>query len=206
MPILAEPERYTVILTGGIAAGKSAVADRFARLGVQVIDTDLLARQAVRPGEPALEEIVATFGPDVLDRQGRLERTAMRERVFADDNERQRLEAILHPVIERMARQHLDQGDSDYAMLVVPLYVETATFRWADRVLVVDVPEAIQVSRLMRRDGIDERQARAMLRAQATREQRLAVADDIIDNTGAEADLDQAVERLHQQYLDFARV
>jgi len=201
---LAEPDRFTVILTGGVAAGKSAVAKRFARLGPQVIDTDGLAREAVRPGQPELEQLVAVFGSGVLRPDGELDRAAMRSRVFADDNERQRLEAILHPVIERLARQRLSQGDSDYSILVVPLYVETGTFRWADRVLVVDVPEAIQVQRLMRRDLIDERQARAMLRAQATREQRLAVADDVIDNTGAAADLDNAVQRLHRQYLNLA--
>ena len=197
---MAEPNRYTVILTGGIAAGKSAVAERFARLGAQVIDTDILARDAVRPGEPALEQIIATFGSDMLTAQGELDRAAMRRRVFADENERKRLEAILHPIIERMARRQLAASEKTYAILVVPLYVESASFRWANRVLVVDVPETIQVKRLMHRDGIDERQARSMLRAQATREQRLAVADDILDNTGAESELDEAVARLHRQY------
>ncbi len=193
-----------IALTGGIASGKTAVSDRFAALGVPVIDTDLLAREAVAPGRPGLAEIVDAFGVDLLDERQALDRRALRERIFSDADARRRLNAILHPRIEQAARNAIEQAGSDpqvrYVVLVVPLLVETGLFEDTDRVLVVDVPETVQLERLAGRDGISEDQARAALAAQATREERLAIADDVIDNTGSLQALDEAVERLDRKY------
>ncbi len=196
---------FTVALTGGIASGKSAVADRFVALGIELIDADVVARELVEPGLAALEELVAAFGTEVLGADGRLDRPAMRRRVFADDAARQRLEAILHPRIRAELRRRAGEVRSAYGMIAVPLLVESGPhYHWVDRVLVVDVPRAVQHARLIARDGVDAALADAMLDAQATREQRLAIADDVIDNSGTLADLDRAVAAMHVRYLDLA--
>lgn len=193
-----------VVLTGGIASGKSAAADEFARLGVPVIDTDVLAREVVEPGQPALQAIRAEFGDGVMRADGALDRRALRRIIFADAARRERLEAILHPRIVERARQRLAQLDAGYAVLVVPLLVETGLFADADRVLVVDVPEQTQLERLRARDQVDRDQAHAALAAQATREQRLARADDVIDNSGTLADLHARVAELDRHYRRLA--
>ncbi len=191
-----------VVLTGGIASGKTAVSDRFTALGVPVIDTDVLAREVVAPGSEGLAEVAKVFGQQALDDQGRLDRAWMRSHVFSDDKARRRLESILHPRIADRARQAIaEHRDAVYVLLVVPLLVESGLFADADRVLVVDVPESVQIQRLMARDGADADQARAMLNAQTSRQQRLAVADEVIDNSGDLAALDARVADLHRQFV-----
>ena len=193
---------FCVALTGGIASGKSAVSERFAAHGIEVIDADVVARELVAPGTPALREIVARFGADMLDRSGGLDRRAMRERVFADADARRRLEGILHPRVRRALRERAGAAQSAYVMLAIPLLVESGGgYAWVDRVLVVDVPRGVQRARLMQRDGVDGRLADSMLDAQASREQRLAIADDVITNDGSLAELDDAVGVLHRRYL-----
>jgi len=196
---------FCVALTGGIASGKSAVCDRFATHGVEVIDADVVARDLVAPGMPALREVVATFGAAMLDSRGGLDRAAMRERVFADTNARRRLEAILHPRVRAVLRERASTVRGPYVMLAIPLLVESGgDYRWVDRVLVVDVPREVQHARLIARDGITDALADSMLDAQASRKQRLAIADDIIVNDGTLADLDQRVAALHAKYLALA--
>lgn len=196
---------YRVGLTGGVASGKSTVADLFAKLGVPVIDTDALAREVVRPGEPALAEIVAAFGKQFLDERGELDRRRLRERVFADDASRQRLEAILHPRIETSMLAACEHAGGPYQVLVVPLLFESGFQRHVDRVLVVDCPEATQRARLLRRDGISAAEAARMLAAQLPRDERLARADDVIRNDGKPETLAPQVGQLHRRYLEMAR-
>jgi len=198
------PAVFTVVLTGGIAAGKTAVSDRFARLGVPVIDTDRIARTVVEPGQPALDEIRRTFGADFLDASGRLDRKTMRQAIFSDASKKARLEEILHPRIAREALRQIEQVDFPYCLLVIPLYTESTRWSWVDRVLVVDVAESVQIERVISRDRIDRNQAEAILAAQATREQRLALAIDVIDNSGGLKELDSQVEALHRKYLELA--
>ena len=196
--------RFTVALTGGIASGKSAVSDRFAALGADVIDADLVARELVAPGGAALDEIVTGFGKGVLGADGALDRRALRELVFADEARRRELEAILHPRVRDILRERAQGGSGAYALLVIPLLVESGHYGWVDRVLVVDVPRDVQHARLVARDGITADLADAMLDAQASRAGRLAIADDVIANDGTLADLDTRVQNLHARYLALA--
>lgn len=191
-------------LTGGIGSGKTAVSDRFARLGVPVVDTDRLARELVEPGQPALAEIVVAFGEDCLDAEGRLRRDHLREQVFANLVGRRRLEAILHPRIRALARERIAALTAPYGLVVIPLLIETGMMDLVDRVLVVDAPETEQIRRIQTRDGLDEAQARRMLAAQATREHRLALADDIMENRDDLVALDLQVAKLHQHYCALA--
>jgi len=200
----AESPPFRVALTGGIASGKTTVANLFAELGVPLIDTDVIARQVVEPGQPALAAVVAAFGPDILDAEGRLDRRRMRERIFSDPTARQRLEAILHPAIRaEMERQSREAG-GPYQVLVIPLLTEGRHRNHVDCVLLVDVPEELQIQRLMMRDGVTHEQAEASLNAQATRAERLAMADDVVRNTGRVDDLRDEVARLHSKYLALA--
>jgi dephospho-CoA kinase len=192
---------FRVALTGGIASGKSTVAELFAARGVPVIDTDVIARQVVEPGEPALAAVIAAFGSGVLDADGRLDRRRMRQRVFVDPAARRRLEEILHPAIRAEMERQSRAAGGPYQLLVIPLLTESGRRDHVDRVLVVDVPEATQIERLMRRDGASREQAEAALRAQATRDARLAFADDVIENTADPAALEARVEELHRDYL-----
>jgi dephospho-CoA kinase len=195
---------FRVALTGGIASGKSTVADHFRALGVPVIDTDVIAREVVEPGQPALAAITAAFGPEVLDAEGRLDRRRMRAQIFADPDARRRLEAILHPAIRaEMERQSRAAGGA-YQVLVIPLIAEGGRRDHVDRVLLVDVPEALQVERLMTRDGVSREQAQASLAAQASRAARLAMADDVVQNTARVDDLRAQVAALHENYLQLA--
>lgn len=190
-------------LTGGIGSGKSAVAERFAARGVPVIDTDVVAREVVAPGEPALAEIVAAFGTGVLDAAGRLDRRRLRERVFADESARRRLEGILHPRIRTAVQQRLEALDAPYCIIVVPLLIETG-FGPVDRVLVVDVDETRQIERTSRRDEVSPESVRRIMDTQASRQARLARADDVISNNGGLDDLERQVEALHRRYLALA--
>jgi dephospho-CoA kinase len=195
---------FTVALTGGIASGKSAVERRFAQLGVDIIDADRVAREVIATGTPGLGEIIEAFGPGVIGADGELDRKAMREHVFADAGARHRLEAIIHPRVREAMHDRARSVRGTYVMLVIPLFVESGDYAWVDRVLVVDVPREIQLSRLVARDGISLELAESMLDAQATREQRLAMADDVIDNSADLDALDAIVEKLHRTYLGFA--
>lgn len=188
-------------LTGGIASGKSTVADMFVDLGVPVIDTDVIAREVVQPGQPALEEIRDTFGDGVIAADGTLDRAAMRAIVFGDDSARRRLEAILHPRIGAATRQQADAAGGDYQVIVVPLLVGSALRAYVDRVLVVDCDEETQVARLLARDAETEAQARRILAAQSSRDERLAIADDVITNGGDLEETREQVLALHRHYL-----
>ena len=194
-----------VALTGGVASGKSAVARRFESLGIGVYDADVAAREVVAPGEPALVEIQSVFGAGVLQADGALDRRAMRDRVFADPGARKKLEAIVHPRVRAWLRRRVGMDRGPYCMLAIPLLVENrAEYQWVDRVLLVDAPEALQVERLMQRDGVTREHAERMLDAQSTRAQRLAMADDVIMNDGEESALDAQVAALHARYLKLA--
>jgi dephospho-CoA kinase len=195
---------FRIALTGGIASGKSTVADLFAALGVPVIDTDVIAREVVEPGQPALAEIVAAFGTGMIGSDGRLDRRRMRERIFSDPVAKRRLEAILHPAIRAEMERQSRRAGGPYQVLVIPLLTEGGRRDHVDRVLLVDVPEELQVERLVRRDGVSHDHARAALGAQATRAARLAIADDVVSNTGRLEDLREAVAGLHSRYLQLA--
>ena len=185
-------------LTGGIASGKSTVADLFAELGIPVIDTDVIAREVVAPGQPALAEIGARFGAQMLDPRGNLDRAAMRKLIFADDQARQDLEAILHPRIGAETRRQSEEAGGPYQLIVVPLLTGSALRDYVDRILVVDCEEERQVERLLARDAESVEQARRILAAQSSREERLAIADDVINN-------DHSLEHLRDQVADLDR-
>lgn len=187
-------------LTGGIASGKSTVADMFAELGATIIDTDVIAREVVAPGQPALDEIAATFDKSLIDDNGYLDRGALRKLVFADDEARKRLEAILHPRIQDEAGRQSDQAGGTYQIIVVPLLVESPLKDVVDRILVVDCDEMTQIRRLTARDAESEDQARRMLAAQSSREERLAIADDVIRNDTSLAHTFEQVAALHEIY------
>lgn len=191
-------------LTGGIASGKSAVADLFAARGVPIIDTDVIAREVVEPGQPALAEIAREFGPGVLGADGRLDRRKLRDLVFSDEKRRKTLEAILHPAIRRVAEERARSAGGAYQIVVVPLLAESPMRSSMDRVLVVDCSEETQLERLLRRDAESEAQARRMIAAQASRAERLAIADDVIDNDGSLEATERQVEALHRKYLGIA--
>jgi dephospho-CoA kinase len=193
-----------VALTGGIASGKTTVADLFARRGVPVIDTDVIARQVVEPGQSALAQVASAFGPGILDTEGRLDRRRMRERIFADSDAKRQLEAILHPAIRAEMERQTEVAGGPYQVLVIPLLAEGGRRDHVDRVLLVDVPEELQIQRLMLRDGVTREQAQASLSAQATRAQRLAMADDIVRNTGRVDELEERVAELHEKYVRMA--
>ena len=191
-------------LTGGIASGKTTVANLFAELGVPVIDTDQLAREVVEPGTPALAQIISAFGPEMLDGSGRLDRRRMRERVFANPEDRKRLEAITHPAIRAELARRSQAAEGAYQIHVIPLLVEGGKRPGIDRVLVVDCPTEHQLTRLVERDGSTAEQARQILAAQVTREQRLSAADDVITNMGPVTALKPQVQALHERYLTLA--
>jgi dephospho-CoA kinase len=197
--------RLRIGLTGGIASGKSTVTQRFAELGVPVIDADVASRNVVEPGEVGLEQVVRRFGAGVLDACGHLDRRALRALIFSDPASRHALDAILHPLIQADMERSAAAAQGPYLVMSIPLLVESGRVRdRVDRVLVVDVDEAVQLERVQARDGCGEEQARAILASQASRETRLAAADDVLWNAGSVADLRQAVDRLHEQYLRLA--
>lgn len=190
----AKQRSFRIGLTGGIASGKSTVADLFFDLGADVIDTDVIAREVVQPGEPALEAIRQRFGNDVFDESGALDRAAMRSLIFSDDDARSDLEAILHPRIGAEVRRQSQSADGVYQIIAVPLLVESPLLRFIDRVLVVDCPEEVQLERLLKRDSGTSEEARRILAAQSSREDRLEIADDIIHN-------DSDLEHLRNQII-----
>jgi dephospho-CoA kinase len=197
---------FVVGLTGGVASGKSEVSRRFEALGVTVADADVAAREVVVPGSDGLAEVVEAFGPQMLDSRGALDRAAMRARVFDNAAERRRLEAIIHPRVRLALRTACAAAPGAYAIAAIPLLAETGqhAYRWLHRILVVDVPVAVQRERLMQRDGIDGELAERMIAAQATRAERLALADDVLVNNGPLRDLATRVVELHTRYCGLA--
>lgn len=199
---------YVVGLTGGIGSGKSAVADLFAERGILVVDTDAIAHSLTGAGGGAMAAIRQEFGDGVASSNGALDRAAMRKIVFADPEARKRLEAILHPMIgsESERQLALDTPRAPYAILMVPLLIESGNYRKrVDRVAVVDCAEATQIARVMRRNGLARDEVQRILAAQATRAERLAAADDVIDNDGDIAALPGQIERLHRNYMAYSR-
>lgn len=193
---------FAVALTGGIASGKSTIQRNFARLGTEVLDADVISRELVARGQPALAEIVEAFGVDALTLQGELDRSRMRERVFSDTAARRKLESILHPRVRDELLVRVRACESPYCLLAIPLLAESGgAYAWVDRVLVVDVLRETQLARLMQRDGATAESAQRALDAQASRARRLALADDVVDNTFAVEALDPIVDRLHRRYL-----
>lgn len=192
-------------LTGGIGSGKSTVADRFAELGVPVVDADRIARELVEPGRPALAAIVREFGAQVIDSEGRLKREVLRRIAFTDPNRRMALEAILHPGIREAMGRRLAGIDAPYCIAVIPLLVETGQHDLVDRVLVVDLPPSLQVERVRRRDGMADHEIHAIIQSQATRQERLSAADDVLSNTGDAEQLKRAVRDLDRRYSALAR-
>lgn len=196
---------FTVGLTGGIGSGKTTVAECFAAHGIPVVDTDLVARELTAPGGEALGEIRAAFGETVMRPDGELDRAALRRRVFADAVARHQLESILHPRIRQAVEQAVAGLVAPYALVVIPLLVETGGYRdMLSRVLVVDCPEEVQIARVMARSGLTYEEAMAILKAQVGRAERLAAADDVIANTASIGALRREVAMLHQRYLAFA--
>lgn len=196
---------YRIGLTGGIACGKTTVANLFAALGVTLVDTDLLAREVVAPGSPLLEQIAARFGPAILTADGSLDRRELRSRVFAAPAERAWLEALTHPAIRALTDDRSALAPGPYTIVAIPLLVETGAAPRFDRVLVVDCDPALQLARLTARDGTTQEEASRILAAQAPRSARLAAADDVIHNDGDIAALRDQVERLHRQYVQAAK-
>jgi dephospho-CoA kinase len=195
---------FIVAVTGGVASGKSAATRAFETLGITVADADLASRAVVEPGQPALSEIAALFGPGYLQADGRLDRAAMRERVFTDPAAKAALEGLLHPRIRSWLQAACEQAPGPYVVAAIPLLAEgggRATYPWLGRVLVVDVPPELQVTRLVQRDGSSPDLARRMVAAQASRAARLALADDVIVNDGPLLQLERAVGLLHRRYL-----
>ncbi|WP_122448848.1 dephospho-CoA kinase [Pseudomonas viridiflava] len=188
-------------LTGGIGSGKSAAAQRFIDLGIDTVDADHAARWVVEPGRPALEQIATHFGNGVLQASGALDRGALRKLIFENPEQRRWLEALLHPLINQEIVSHLAKAKSPYAILVSPLLIESGQSRMVQRLLVIDVPQQVQIERTMLRDSSSQEQVEAILKVQIQREDRLRHADDVLVNDRDHAWLNSEVERLHHFYL-----
>ena len=196
---------YVVGLTGGIGSGKTTVANIFHELGVQSVDADLVAREVVMPGEPALDAIVQHFGQAILHPDGQLDRAALRARIFANEAEKQWLNQLLHPQIRQRLLQQLQTCTTSYALLIAPLLLENKLQIYTDRVLVVDIPEDLQLSRTVQRDQVTAEQVRNILSSQLARAERLAQADDILLNTIPVSELKPQIQQLHLSYQQFAK-
>lgn len=195
---------YIVALTGGIGSGKSTVADAFSRLGIVIVDADIIARQVVEPQTPGLRAIEAHFGKDIINSDGTLNRRLLRERIFSRPEEKTWLNALLHPMIHQETQRQISAATSPYVLWVIPLLVENQLQHKANRILVIDVLPETQLQRTMLRDNVTRQHAEQILAAQATRAARLAVADDVIDNNGAPETIASDVARLHAHYLAYA--
>lgn len=195
---------FVVGVTGGIGSGKTAATDCFHDLGIDIVDADLASRVVVEPGTPALRHIAEHFGSTILQADGTLDRAALRRIIFQDPAAKQWLEQLLHPLIGAEIRRQLQGASSPYVVFVSPLLVETSQRAFCDRILVIDVPEDVQLQRTMTRDSNDAEQVRRIIASQASRAQRLELADDVIENTGSLEQLRAAVARLHARYLELA--
>ena len=196
---------FVVGLTGGIGSGKSAAADEFARLGATVVDTDAIAHELTGPGGAAILAVKRQFGSAFVDAAGAMERKRMRDLAFSDPEQKQRLEALLHPMIRAESARRIAAATGPYVLHVVPLLVESGGYRERiGRVLVVDCPEALQVARVRQRSGLTDPEVRRVIAAQIQRESRLAAADDVIDNSGTIAAMQQQIRKLHEKYLTLA--
>lgn len=192
---------FIVGLTGGIGSGKTAVSDRFAKLGIGIVDADVISREVVEPGTEALTAITTHFGKGLIQADGQLDRAALRQTIFADPNAKTWLETLLHPLIAKYTIEQLGAAQSTYALYVSPLLVESQQQTLCHRLVVVDVPESLQLKRTMTRDNNEQDQVERIMASQASRENRLAAATDVIDNTTGFDDLDLQINRLHQQFL-----
>lgn len=197
---------YIVALSGGIASGKSTIAHLFAQLGVPIIDADIIARQVVEVGTPALEQITQHFSQEILLENGELDRSQLREIIFNNDHERLWLNNLLHPIIAQETQKQFAQQTKPYVIWVVPLLIENNLHQLADRILMIDIPEALQLERLINRDRISESLAKKMIATQVCLTDRLAFADDIIVNDGDLVSLKIQVDNLHKQYLHNLKV
>lgn len=195
---------FIVGLTGGIGSGKSTVARAFAEKGIEQVDADVVARQVVEPGSEALQHIVAHFGAAILLADGSLDRAALRQRIFSQPAEKDWLNALLHPIIRQQMQTELATANSAYVLFIAPLLLENQLQSYIDRLLVVDVSEQTQLARTLLRDGGSEQEVAAIMAAQVSRQQRLAAADDVIDNDGGPEQLAAQVDALHQLYLKLA--
>lgn len=195
---------YVVGLTGGIGSGKSTVAKILMDLGIEVLDADVAARTVVEPYSPALDEIASHFGKEIIFPNGQLDRKALRSKVFGNDPELKWLESLLHPLIRQLLEEQLQKARSPYAVLESPLLLETNQHELANRILVVDAPEETQIQRALARDGGNEQEIRSIISAQMSREQRLALADDVILNDRGTEELESRVLSLHRDYLQFS--
>ena len=195
---------FVVGLTGGIGSGKSAAADRFAELNTTVVDADIASRAVVEPGMPALRAITEHFGSDILQADGYLDRTQLRHKVFADPTERKWLQNLLHPLINQYIKDKISASSSPYTVLVNPLLIESGQHVWCQRLLVIDVPTEVQIERTMARDNNTREQVENILNAQADRNTRIELADDVISNERDLAHLHAEVDKLHDLYLTLA--
>jgi dephospho-CoA kinase len=195
---------FIVGLTGGIGSGKTAASNRFAKLGIGIIDADVISREVVEPGTEALAMIAGHFGKDLIQADGQLDRAALRQTIFADPKAKRWLESLLHPLIAKHTVDQLGAIQSTYALYVSPLLVESKQQALCHRLVVVDVPESLQLTRTIERDNNEQTQVERIMASQASRETRLAAATDVIDNTTDFADLDLQVSQLHQQFLALA--
>ncbi|TGO03744.1 hypothetical protein PN36_00855 [Candidatus Thiomargarita nelsonii] len=193
-------------LTGGIASGKTTVSKHFAKIGVPVIDADVIAHALVEPGQPALEHIIQTFGSEIINSRGQLNRAKLRKKIYANPFERQRLEAILHPRIKKNMQEQIASLHDAYCLLSIPLLIETGMLELVDRVLVVDCPPPLQEQRIKTRDGLNSKEIEQIIKVQATRETRLAIANDVIDNDSSLENLQKQVLALHQRYCKWCNV
>lgn len=191
-------------IAGGIGSGKTAATDYLHSLGITIVDADVVSREVVAPGQPALVAIHQYFGDEVLLENGQLNRPWLRQRVFSDPEQRLALEAITHPAIRDRLRQQLQAATSPYAVLASPLLWESGQVHFVQRTLLIDVSETTQMLRASQRDGVSEAQINAIMKAQWSRGQRLARADDVVSNEGSVADLQRQLDKLHQQYLELA--
>ncbi len=195
----------TIGLTGGIGSGKTQVSRIFAELGISVIDTDQISRELVKAGSPNLHKIAKYFGPEILLPSGELNRSRLRHIIFADSAQKQWLEDLLHPQIRSLARKQLAASRSSYAIVVVPLLIESQHYDFVNRILVVDCEENLQIERVMQRDQTERSVAEGIIAAQIPRQQRLSQADDVIDNSGSLSELKDKVRQLHEHYQELAQ-
>ncbi len=196
---------FVVGVTGGIGSGKSAATDILSQLGVTVVDADIVAREVVEPGEPALQAIKQHFGSEVITDNGSLDRPALRKLIFSNNDNREWLEKLLHPIIRKNIIQQLNRSDGDYAVLASPLLLETDQYQLVDHVVVIDVPEEIQLQRTITRDNNSKEQVRAIINAQMTRPERLSKADSVISNNSDLTHLETEISKLHEQLIVLAK-